>query len=149
MSKKNKSTPWGARLNDKSFISPDKSKRILFYGGEIAMGSPLRGTCYIETRTGKIELGHNCGCPAVWSDDNRYLALPLWTDQLDQRIAIVDFEDMVMRRMKGVYRVLHIKSFEDGIVYGVDSPIHRKEYFEIDINTVEYTKSFKLEEISQ
>ena len=97
--------------------------------GEVAMGGPTRGLLRISNGIAVEE----CNPSMVWSSDSEYLAVPQWTDRRTQRLLVVSMSDKVVRQLPGEYRVLELSSFEDGIISGVDSPIHSPRPVRVDI----------------
>ena len=102
--------------------SPDGRMTARIDGAmEIAMGAPSAGRLIISTG---IALDA-CNPSIAWSHDSRYLAVPRWTPDRAQQLVIVDVEQGTTRVAPGRYRVLQLESFDEGVVRGVDSPIHQ------------------------
>lgn len=92
------------------------------------MGSPTSGE--LKVSNGQLRL--NCNPSMVWSDDSMFLAVPQWFDWR-QRLLILD----TLRRKRVFapdwFRVLELHSFKDGIVEGIDSPIHEPRKVAVDV----------------
>ena len=73
----------------------------------MAMGAPLSGTCYLHYNDRKLKLSDGCGGPVTWNGAGDKVALPIWTKQKNQRIAVVDLTDLTMTTFKKVFSVLH------------------------------------------
>ncbi|HEU4880774.1 MAG TPA: hypothetical protein VFT45_00975 [Longimicrobium sp.] len=112
-------SPWSY---DAVLPSPDGQKTVRIKDpGEIAMGGPTSATLIVSTGM-TLE---SCSPSMVWSDDSRFLAVPRWTPDRAQQLAIVDVEQGTVRVLPGRYRVLQLESFDAGVVRGVDSPIYQ------------------------
>ncbi len=112
--------------------SPDGRKvAILTEPREIAMGSPTSGA--LEVSNG--QRAESCNPSMVWSADSRFLAFPQWFDRM-QRLVILDTD--AARRMfaPDTYRVLALRSFCQGIIEGVDSPIHEPRPIAFDVRSL-------------
>ena len=94
---------------------------------EIAMGAPTRGVLKIsEKQSGRcIVQVTNANASFVWSSDSAALAVPQWTPKRMQQLLIVSIPHGTIKPINGNYRVLQLASFHEGMVAGVDSPIHR------------------------
>lgn len=132
-----KSTPISPWTDAADCISPDGRFRASISGaGEICMGGPTCGTLVIsENRKGgqvmaRVEL---CSPSFVWSSDSRALAVPQWRKDRSQRLCVVSVPAGVVRAAPGTFAVLELHAFEQGIVRGVDSPIHLPESFAITV----------------
>ncbi len=125
-------SPWEYELE---LTSPNGLYHAKIYdANEIAMGAPTSGTLIIE---GIITI-NNCNPSIVWSSDSLYLAAPQWTRDRSQRLVIVDIENASLIITEGNYRVLELHSFDDGIISGVDSPIHNSKVINIDVTKQTY-----------
>jgi hypothetical protein len=96
---------------------------------EIAMGAPMWGKLKISSG---LELDR-CNPSIVWSDDSKYLAIPAWTSRRNQNLVIVEVESGTIYRTKEEFRVLELKSFKDGIIEGVDSPLYQPKEIRISL----------------
>lgn len=123
--------PWNFGNNDKCTRSPDKMHRLVYYDlGEFAMGSPLAGTCYLESNDKrKFEIGW-CGGPPVWDFSGQRVAVPIWTPQRFQRLGVLDVMTKELTVFSGPFSsVLHLRSFNNNLI-DMDHSIHfdiRKE----------------------
>jgi hypothetical protein len=118
-------SPWDSFAMQES---PD-GRYVAVYdrGMEIAMGGPTHGVLkIIEKKSGDsvIELSDANGS-FVWSDDSESLAVPRWIRGRNQELVVVRLDTGRHESLHGVYRVLELSSFVEGVVAGVDSPIHR------------------------
>ena len=94
---------------------------------EIAMGGPTRGVLKIvEKKSGDalIELS-DAGASFVWAGDSSALALPRWTQDRKQELIVVTTSTRRHQFIAGEFRVIELTSFDDGVIEGVDSPVHR------------------------
>lgn len=96
---------------------------------EIAMGGPSIGTLYLSNGF----MLESCSPSMVWSHDSVYLAVPVWTHERMQKLAVISVENRRVVYVGGIYRVLQLESFNNGVIRGIDSPIHRPEKVEIDV----------------
>jgi hypothetical protein len=133
--KNNNPNPWDFSNIDKNLISPDGHFRVEFYNlNEIAMGGPIGGECYLISPTDdRIKLNDWCGGPIIWDDSSRKLALPIWTLNREQKIAIVDIENNTITIYSRLFRVLDLRTFDKNIITGYDSPIHKTSNVEFYI----------------
>ena len=124
-------SPW---KRDAHLISPDGSlEAVVPQADEVAMSAPNIGELEISNgiRVDRVNPS------MVWSDDSRHLAIPVWTKDRFQQLVIVSMEDRKVRTAPGRYRVLELERFEGGVVYGVDSPIHKPVPLAFDIAELE------------
>ena len=91
--------------------------------GEIAMGAPMSGLLQISNG---FEYD-NCSPSIVWSDDSRYLAVPIWTRERQQQLIVIDVSEQKVYHWPQTYRVLELHSFAKGTIRGIDSPVYRPE----------------------
>ena len=119
--------------------SPDGAHTAVYKEwGEIAMGGPISGSLVLPGGR-RID---GCNCSVVWSDDSRCIAIPCWTEHRQQRLLIVDIQERRFCYAEGIYSVLELHSFRDGIVQGIDSPIHRPEEVRIDTRLLHWRDGF-------
>lgn len=137
--------PWNFHNTDKKLLSPDGQYKLVYYElNEIAMGAPLGGLCFLESKEkGRIKINDWCGGPPVWEKEGRRFAIPVWTRTLQagtiQKIGMVDLQNMELKIFSKTFRVLNLISFDKNIISGVDSPIHLDErvLFDIDKEKIE------------
>lgn len=111
--------------------SPNKKFTAeIFYAEEIAMGAPSGG---LLTLSNGFSI-NRCNTSIVWSDDSRYLAVPRWTENLAQRLMIIDVANNKVFYDDKLYRVLELHEFKGNTVYGIDSPIHKPEKLEVNVS---------------
>jgi hypothetical protein len=103
---------------------------------EVAMGAPMKGTLIVESvfSSSATMTVQDCNPSFVWSDNSAMLAVPQWTRDRMQRLALVIPSDGGVRVHPSRFRVLELQEFRDGIVYGIDSPIHLSRSFAIPIS---------------
>ena len=138
--------PWNFSNIDKNLLSPNGKYKIEFgelY--EIAMGAPIGGECYLIYENKKLKLNDWCGGPIIWNETNEKIALPIWTKQRNQKIAIVDLAHLTITTFKKEFRVLHFKKFLDNNLFGNESPIYMTATlnFDIDKEEIETIKQLK------
>jgi hypothetical protein len=125
-------SPWNI---DVKLKSPDgKHLAKIENAMEIAMGAPTSGLLKITTG---FELDH-CNPSMVWSDNSKYLAVPQWTKNHQQRLVLISVENSKVAYSPKKYKVLQLHNFSNGIVKGIDSPIHEPKPFEIDTNKLNW-----------
>lgn len=139
-------TPWNFANTDGNLISPNQQYKVEFgplY--EIAMGAPLGGCCYLLFEGQKIKLHDWVGGPIIWEETGNKLALPLWTKQRQQQLAIFDLVTFELTIFQRMYRVLHLTFFSNGQINGIDSPIYNPIDLQLDINVerIDSTKQIK------
>ncbi|WP_373033753.1 hypothetical protein [Sulfurovum sp.] len=100
--------------------------------GEIAMGAP---TCGVLRVSNGIEV-EECNPSFVWSDDSQYIAIPHWTPNRKQKIMVIDVAKKKVYLASGVYRVLELYEFINGIIRGIDSPIYEPCKINISVEDV-------------
>jgi hypothetical protein len=135
--------PWDFSNSDKNLESPNGLYKVEFgelY--EIAMGAPIGGECFLNFDNGKSKLHEWCAGPIIWNNLSTKIALPTWTKNRTQKIAIIDIEQMKITTYKREFRVLQFHSFVDNLLQGIDSPIHmtRTLYFDLDKEEIEMIK---------
>jgi hypothetical protein len=118
--------PWDISNKDKNLSSPVGDYRIE-YGelSEVAMGAPLGGECFLVNPNNlKMKLIDRAGGPVVWEPRGKKVAFPVWTGERKQKIAVVDLDLNTLTIYSSTFRVLDLKSFENYVVKGLDSPLH-------------------------
>ena len=117
--------PWNFSNADQNLKSPN-GKYFILYDDlyEIAMGAPIGGACYLVFENKKIKLSDFCGGPILWNNEGTKIALPIWTVNRCQQIAVIDIQSRTKTLFKPMFRVLHFESFIGNIIFGIDSPIH-------------------------
>ena len=139
-------TPWNFANTDANLISPNQHYQVEFgplY--EIAMGAPLGGCCYLLVEDQRIKLHDWVGGPIIWEETGNKLALPLWTKQRQQQLAIFDPSTFTLTTFQRIYRVLHLTSFSTNQISGIDSPIYQPITVQLNLDTerIDSTKSIK------
>jgi hypothetical protein len=131
------SSPSNFHNSDKVMASPDNFHRLVYYNlVEIAMGGPLRGEGYLETKDKeKVKIHDSCGGPPAWERAGRLVAVPIWVSNPDnglvQRMSVIDIMKMELRVYSRAFSVVELRSFDGNVIYGVASG--SKEFvFDID-----------------
>ena len=138
--------PWNFSNIGKNLLSPNGKYKIEFGElDEIAMGAPIGGECYLLFENKKIKLNGWCGGPIIWNETNEKIALPIWTKNRNQKIAIVDVFNFTITTFKKEFRVLHFSKFIDNNLLGIDSPIYMTTKLNFDVlnEEIETLKSLK------
>lgn len=137
-------TPWDF---DSEYISPDGSAKLEFgMVGEVAMGAPLSGECFLSTKSKKFKLDGMFGGPAIWNENSEKAALPFWTQNRFQKLAIIDLLNMKVLLSEKTFRVIQLNKFQNNVILGVDSPIYRTEKIKFNIKTDKYSKQIQLKQ---
>lgn len=124
-------SPWHSETIESR--SPDgRFTAVVHEPTEIAMGAPTSG----ELKVSNGQSGDGCSPSIVWSDDSRFLAVPQWTKDREQRLMILNVETRERKFAPQTYRVLALASFSGGIVRGVDSPIHEPVELAFDVRAL-------------
>src|ERR1700674_2290580 len=127
-----KISPW---TDSVSLTSPDgKFTAGIDDAQEVRMGAPTFGTLKISNGMSY----ESCNPSIVWSDDSKYLAVPQWTHQNDQRLLVISLEKHAARYVSGLFQVLELHSFVNGKIKGLDSPIYQPREIEIDVGEVKW-----------
>ncbi|WP_322549141.1 hypothetical protein [Flavobacterium psychraquaticum] len=144
--------PWDFQNSDKKLVSTDNIHKVVYENlNEIAMGAPIGGKCLIEKNNGqKIKINDWCAGPPAWETEGQLLAIPIWTRKFFkgtvQQIGIVDITTNELKIFSKTFNVLDLRSFDKGIVYGYDSPIHKKKVVNFDTEKGKIDKIIKLTE---
>jgi hypothetical protein len=110
-------SPW----NLLDITSPDGKKKIEYSNvGEIRMGAPHSGDCFIVIPESNIRqlISRDAGGPAIWSDDSLYVALPIWTSALDQKLGIFEVSSLKLKLSMSTYSLIYLKRFSNGKIEG-------------------------------
>ena len=116
---------------------------------EIGMGAPISGICKLNKKRGNIFLiGDNCGGPALWNESGIKVAIPIWEKSFlrgkIQKIGIVDLKKNTLTKYKKKFQVLHLETFENNKIQGIDSPIHKSKTIEFNIENEKVEKIIEL-----
>lgn len=106
---------------------------------EIRMGAPTAGTLLITDSADKgrvLVRVESCNPSVVWAADSSALAAPQWTPDLMQRLCIVSMPTRTVRKLNELYGVLELHAFADGVVHGIDSPIHHPRKISVHVGNV-------------
>lgn len=121
--------PWEFSNGDKCMLSPS-GKFSIEYGSltEFNQGSPLQGALYIKNNsTGKkAKVFELAGGPPAWDKDKDIAAVPVWWQGCfygkSQKLLLVNLETQEFVIFKKRFRVLDLRGYADGVVFGYDSP---------------------------
>ena len=142
--------PWDFHNTDTKMVSANKFQRIRYYDlNEIAMGAPIGGQCYLETSDNKkVKIHDWCGGPPAWETKGLLVAIPIWTRQLFkgtvQQIGIVDTQTMELKIFAKTFSVLDLRSFDNKLIYGYDSPIKNTKNVMFEIEEQKIDRIIKL-----
>ena len=141
--------PWSFDNSDKTLISTNNLFKIVYSElGEIGMGAPIGGKCFIEMDNGqKIKIHDWCGGPPVWETSGEFLAIPIWIRKIwktVQKIGIVNLKTKELKIYSKTFKVLDLRTFDKTIVCGYDSPIHKTKTLVFDIEKEKVATVIKL-----
>lgn len=141
------SDPWNFSNSDPDLLSPDGLWKVEFgplY--EFVMGGPIGGECFLVKNNIKTTLSKFCGGPIVWSRDSEQLALPVWLQNKNQKMVVVNVVHLSITTYKEEFSVLHLKHFENDIITGVDSPLSSATnvLFDLKMEDVEKIRKLRL-----
>ncbi|MFV0478368.1 MAG: hypothetical protein ACK5ME_11100 [Parahaliea sp.] len=127
--------PWSFSNDDENLFSPDKNFKVEYKSlNEIAMGSPLTGASYLIYNDKKIKLNEWSGGPCIWRREGDAVALPLWVENNNQQILMVNLVDLTVVTFRRRFRVLYFRNFFGNTLSGIDSPVYQPEKFIFNIN---------------
>jgi hypothetical protein len=125
-------SPWSSSAR---LLSPDgQTIAEIDDAWEVGMGAPTSGELVLSNGMRHT----SCNPSFVWSDCSRFLAVPQWTDKRNQRLMIISLDRRQSRFIDGEFRVLELHDYSDGIVSGVDSPIHMPTEVRLDTSVIEW-----------
>lgn len=103
------------------FRSPDNMHRLVYEDlGEVCMGGPLRGECYLETADKqRIKIYDTCGGPPLWQTYGQFVALPIWTEHRNLRLGVVNVTTKELTTFKDPRDVLylHKAAFYNNVIW--------------------------------
>ena len=115
---------------------------------EVGMGAPLSGSCELEINGRNYKIDSWCGGQPIWNNEGTKAAIPLWTKSFwkgtIQKIGILDTEKLTLTKYSRTFRVLDFRSFQDSIIIGFDSPIHKTKSVEFNIDSEKIEEQKKL-----
>lgn len=118
-------SPW---IDTATADSPD-GRYVAVYDRsvEIAMGGPTVGRLVIRRRDSgaQVAVFTDAGASFVWAADASALAFPRWTFDRMQHLAVLHLPTAQSKTFEALYSVLELHAFVDGVIRGVDSPIHQ------------------------
>ncbi|KAA5535625.1 hypothetical protein F0460_07540 [Paenimyroides baculatum] len=130
--------PWNFSNTDKNMVAPNGKYSVTFSElSEIAMGGPLKGICYLILGSRKIKICDHAGGPIIWNEAGDCLALPVWTRNRKQQIGILDINSQTQTLFRNEFNVLHLKKFQNNMVSGIDSPLHKSNTLNFDLSIAE------------
>lgn len=128
-------SPW---IDTASAASPDgRYSAVYDRSVEIAMGGPTVGRLVIRSRdTGaQIAVFTDAGPSFVWAADASAIAFPRWTLDRMQHLAILQLPAVKLVQLETLYSVLELHAFVNGVVIGIDSPIHQPREIRVSVLT--------------
>jgi hypothetical protein len=128
-------SPWAVSADR---VSPDRRyKAAIKDASEIAMGAPTSGTLVVtDLTTNRIVAEYGaCNPSLAWSDTSDLLAVPQWTSQRAQRVALIEVATGRLRLLPQQFRVLEIHSFSGRVVRGIDSPAYMPRAIEVTVDS--------------
>ncbi|WP_224490968.1 hypothetical protein [Robertkochia flava] len=140
--------PWDFHNGIKELNSTDN--RIKYFGlKEIAMGSPLIGSCqWIDENEIKTFLGDNFGGPAIWNEDGTMAAIPKWTKKFlkgtVQIITILDVKKKEVIQYKRTFNLLQFTGFKNEKLKAINSPRNNPKKIVFDIKNEKVKSTRKL-----
>ena len=140
--------PWNFSNTDKNMVAPNGKYSVTFSElSEIAMGEPLKGICYLILGNRKIKICDHAGGPIIWNEAGDCIALPVWTRNRKQQIGILDINSQTLTLFRNEFNVLHLKKFQNNMVSGIDSPLHKSNTlnFDLSVEEIALTKKFNFE----
>lgn len=113
------------------------------YEYEVCQGGPFFG--YLKINDDAII--RSCNSSFVWSDDSKFIAVPIWDKQRNQLLGLYDVTSGILRYLKSnakgrlfgllpynkPYTVLELSSFSNGIIKGINSPVYKPVEIEVAI----------------
>lgn len=142
--------PWNFDNAGKAFVSPGNLYQVVYADlGEVGMGAPLGGACFLETPGNKkIKIHDWCGGPPAWETDGHLVAIPVWTRKFMkgtvQQMAVVNTTTMELTIYARIYRVLDLHGFDKKIIEGFDSPTYQTATVTFDIEKEDIESVTKL-----
>jgi hypothetical protein len=143
--------PWDFHNTDKKLVSYNGEYRLEYYNlNEIAMGAPIGGKCFIITKENrKFKIGDWVAGPPVWESRSNLVAVPIWTRTFlkgtVQKIVIADLKARKLITFSEIFDVLDLKSFDNNLLYGCDSPVYQKKDVVFDLLKAKIENVSKLE----
>lgn len=106
---------------------------------EIAMGSPLTGSCHwIDENSTKTFLGNNFGGPAIWNEDGTLVAIPKWTKKFlkgtVQLLTILNIKEKEIIQYKKTFDLIQVTEFKNGELTAIDHRGNRPEKIVFKLN---------------
>lgn len=104
--------------------------------------APLSGKCDLEiignsNVVKKIQFEQLCAGPAVWNINGLKVAIPIWTKTFLggklRQIAVLDLKRQSFIIYKKKFRVLDLNTFENNLIKGHDSPLHKTKTVDFDL----------------
>lgn len=117
-------SPWNGEARA---TSPDGRYEAVFSDAcEICMGGPVIGDITLLDARNKRPVVRLSGVNGsmVWSADSLAIAYPKWQENRLQHLAVYRLADRVEEIIPADFSVLELSRFRNGVVEGIDSPIH-------------------------
>ncbi|MFD2908078.1 hypothetical protein ACFSX9_04945 [Flavobacterium ardleyense] len=144
--------PWDFKNTYKKLASATALHQVVYYDlNEIGMSGPLGGKCFIENSKGlKIKLNYWCAGPPVWETSGKLVAIPIWTNHefkgIIQHIGLFNIETSVLKIFSKSFTLLDLRSFEQGIIQGFDSPLYKTKTVNFDIESERISQIISLKQ---
>lgn len=115
--------------------SPD-GKYALKYSNlhEIGMGAPLSGECYLIAGGAEYKISDWAAGPALWNDAGDKVALPVWSVDNSQQVAIIDVKAMTLTIYTKGFGILWLQQFGN-LITAIHSPVVSSEVVQFNIET--------------
>ena len=142
--------PWDFCNGNKEMSSG--KNRIEYLGKmEIAMGSPLIGSCqWIDENDIKTFLGGSFAGPPIWNEEGTLVAIPKWTKKFlkgtVQQITILDIVEKEIIQFKKTFKLLQFTGFKNEKINAIDSPIYNPLKIEFDLKKESVKSRKKIKE---
>lgn len=136
--------PWNFDNSEGQFISIDGVNSLEYSDlNEVGMGAPLGGKCDWINDVRRVPLGTWCAGPAIWNREGNLAAIPIWTRSFwkgtHQKLTLLNSRTGELTTFKSRFAVIDLRSFDNAIIYGYDSPIHKRQKltFKIESEKIE------------
>jgi hypothetical protein len=134
-------SPWHLSNNDALLTSPNGLYKIAYDElNEIAMGGPLTGISYLLHVNKRVLIYQFTSGPVMWNNTGDIVALPIWTKNRTQKIAVLNINTMQLTIYKKIFTVLQFTNFDNDEISGIDSPRYNAAPFLFRLNAEEVYK---------
>jgi hypothetical protein len=140
---------WDFGTNDKQLKSTENDFKLEYANlNEIAMGAPLGGQVFLSSKNDKVLIDNWCGGLPVWETEGQKVAIPKWTRTfwkgIRQQLLILDLTNMELTLFKRKFDVLDLRSFDKNKIYGYNSPKHKPQIVDFNIDQARIERKIKL-----